>query len=284
MIRYALTPIGGRCLIAFGLLTLNCVRQSPADEKSLLPTRVPDNTIYVPPPLEEKALAAHIEHWIRDVENPADAHTEAVAVSSLFGQPPILPGFQPPDRVKRFLLQRRLSYRSWEARHDAAHCFQYFLEHDIATLVDLMRDGLNDPHPKVRSQAIFSIEHAINLLTGNVAVAPQWDDVMKDWIEKHRDDLLDEIVDLVVSKGLTDEDTDVVDYALITIRSKHIQPTPTRLRSIDRVVGRGLVPEPYDEYAADVRDEWDRVVHKRMKPIRQPDSVPDPFGAPLPSK
>ncbi len=232
-------------------------------------------------------LAEYIEDCLREVNNPTDGDAEAAAVSGLFGNM-LIGKFEPPDKIKRLLLQRRLRYKHWKARCTAAWNFKYFLEYDVDAMIHIMRDGLNDPHPKVRANSVFSLQHALHLMnTNGRAAIRDWDAAMKERINMRRGDLVDEILDLIITKGLTDKNSDVVVAAIHVVSSDKIRPTVTRLRALDRVLDRKGIHNASDrEIARKVRDKWNQIVNPGEPLVPKPASIKpapdDPFADPKP--
>jgi hypothetical protein len=205
------------------------------------------------------SLARKIDQWLKDAENPADADTELLAVGALFGNPPLPPAFHPPKRVRDFLLARRLRYRWWQARKEAAYQFQYMLEDDVPTLLVVLRDGLNDSYEEVRAQAVWSMQTALDLLAEGGPPGRKWDAATKAKIGDRKEDYVDEIADLLITKALGDQEYDVAFAAYYALDEK-IKPNRTRLRALQRIIDRKHVHLRVREQIDELHAKWSKAV------------------------
>jgi hypothetical protein len=217
------------------------------------------------PPATAEERKRVIDYWMKYWLNPTDADAEVCAVSALFGNPPegvpfFVTYFRPPEDIKQLLVKRRLAYRYWESRRVAAYYFQYRLEDDIATLIKIMRDALNDPHWEVRRQGLISLEHALERVV-NGPYDRDWDEARRAKMLEHTDDYADEILDLVITKGLTDDNREVVDEAWGVLLRDFALPSAARLRSLDRVLTKRAVPSSHRKMVAELRDRWAKQIN-----------------------
>lgn len=264
-------------------------RYSTADDaraKRELPPPAPNRAWMLvqqaPNPVEvQQAIDQALPVW----RNPPDESAEYEAVSVLFGQFDALRRYDPPERVKQLLVARGLRYRNRESRQEAAWAFQYLLEDDLATLIPLMCDALNDPQRNVRQQAVYSLEHAIRVLE----IGPdhqEWDGKktshMKEHVRVHGDGYLDEIVELLVTKALTDEHQEVAECAIVALPSNDwATPNARRLRALNRVLAKGQVHRESRDTAEDLRDKWAELLAKQaaQQPANAQGAQPQPPGA-----
>lgn len=213
--------------------------------------------IYVAPCANAKEVAEAIDVWLKDWHNAPSSEAESSAVAALFGNPPasrFFGSFEPPERIKRLLILRQLNYQFWESRRVAAWQFQYMLEDDVGTLIGILRDGLNDPHASVRAQSAMSLGHAL--------------EVVGDWQhDKNRKaqwladgiGFTDQIVDLLITKGLTDSDFDVAHEAYILLTDK-VPATRTRLNALERVIDKAHVHKDKRDDIREMHGAWSKSV------------------------
>lgn len=260
------------------------------------PLRVPE--VKWNPQELKRFILNRLEIW----ENPPpDPELEATVVQELFGYfgySDFFPRFDPPAWLNKRLLARRLNYRSWQAREAATIGFGEILRgnpilrdardgsgwrDDAELLVPILRDALNDLHPKVRFHAVsqmarllLGIEQKLDVVYGQGRFRSKVNPAeRRKWIDLH-----DEIIDMIMNKGLVDEDLDVRTESIVALDQTDVAyVTAADLRSLDRRIARGLPDDLALEFAKELRAKWTRSEKKEPPgPLRG--NSDDPFSIP----
>lgn len=231
------------------------------------------NEVYLAPLPDPAKVAKAIPVWLKDWENPRSADAELTALAALFGNAPgslvfadppanVVGTFDPPARIKKLLLLRRLNYRYANSRRAAVHEFQHLLVDDVEMLISIAREGLNDTHRDVRDESVLMLQNTLLLFVYKGSVRKKWNAATKARMMKQRNELTDVIVDLLVTKGLTDDNEAVAHSAYcILLDEIYLTPTLSRLRALDRVMAKRHVHPEYREAVQKLRDKWHKVVH-----------------------
>ncbi|MBI1901169.1 MAG: hypothetical protein HY000_13265 [Planctomycetes bacterium] len=211
-------------------------------------------------------LARLLPVWI----NPPDLETEHAAVSAMFGGNHVLTQEVIPKQVQQLVIARRLNYRHWESRQDAvnglAHWFQ--ADRDSFSLIALLREGLDDPNAEVRAQAAAHLDQALIVVETDVYLPK--DKAAREDLEKRREDYVDLIVDLSITKGLSDEDPDVQVHARVALESEFAKPTFRRLKCLERALAKNQVHPDVREVAESLRKKWADAVNREEPPWNRP--------------
>lgn len=173
-----------------------------------------------------KMLSDAEKEW----RNPANEDEEVLAVLVLSGTNAIgsTPPFPVPDRLTELFIERRLNYRFPESRRMALTRLVYLFDWDLNRVIALVQDGLDDPHPTVRHKALL-------ILSEFWAFPCHWE-TRADGVfgPPFSDEQLDEIVELLASKALVDDDKKVRACGALYFDSSRIEPTCYRLQLLER--------------------------------------------------
>lgn len=146
-------------------------------------------------PGDPKDLIPYVPKYIRKVKTSFRAEEQADALLVL------VKAAKCSKKARKFLIRRRLDYALPDVRATAASGFGFVLGNDLVRLLPIMRDGLNDPDKEVRYYSLYTLWSA---LEGNLRDATE--EPEKFQARPVSEDTLDEICDLVIWKGLCDED------------------------------------------------------------------------------
>jgi hypothetical protein len=258
-------------VVAYGILPVY------AQEEQGVPAPTSPPTALAIPQWDPEELARRIPGWLEVWNDPPDPDREAVAVSALFGDPLDGTAFIPPAWLKRRLVAKRLGYASWQAREAAAQGFGTLLVHEPHRLLPILRDALNDPHQAVREEAIIALNNVLIYEYEEKLDAAEKPAERRKWR-----DHCDEIIDMLIDKGLGDENEEVAQAAVSGLKFVWTDPTSSRLRSLERRIARGTpLPFALDE-AKRIRSKWlgeerDADAEPRPSP-RPPATTEDPFA------
>jgi len=200
----------------------------------------------------EREVRRKVPGWIRDLDSP-DPVLQESAIRMLLGETRIAPS----RKTVRVLTDRGISYDSWESRTSALDGLGYKLMERPEKLIPLIRDGMNDPHPRVRASAIMNLSLLLTYPTLELA-------------ESYRE----EVLDLLITKGLTDENEEVATAAFNDLEVQHIAPTRAALRALDRVIATKRAHKSIRGYLPETRADW-----ARKLPPPQPPAAPKPRRA-----
>jgi hypothetical protein len=261
----------------FAVAATTCLPVASADDASSKQRdRTPSKEV-VPFPIvtDPVVIDAAIKHALAVWRNPESDEAEFDAVCVLFGELNPVEHFLPPDHITKMLVVRGLDYRNWKSRQKAAWEFQYKLEDNIPALIRHMRVAINDPHSAVRLQAVVSLEHAMQVVVSG-PVSQDWDAEkearLKEEFKERGHAYLDEIIDLLVTKGVTDEHSQVADFAITALLSDGwATPNATRLRALNRVLTKGHVHREARDIAEDLRDKWAELLARQAAQQHAPD-------------
>lgn len=237
--------------------TATCQAQSPPSTMRQAPPQAGATKSGPDDEAVRRALTAALSKWSK----PQDAETELDATSVLFGRLSLAQRFDPPQRIKDLLIQRQLRYENWETRKLAVWEFQYLLEDDLRSLIAALRCGMYDPRPEVREQSLYSLEHAISVVLSGPSTK-EWNEATRTDVEKQRENYLDEILDLVIAIGVTDDDRRVATAACGILQSADVKPRLNALRALDRVLAKRHVHPEWTERLREMRDQWFRALKK----------------------
>lgn len=229
-----------------------------------------------------ETLSPQIKRCIQEWNTPMDSGSQRIAMATLFGQPPVGPGFIPPTEVQRLLTERGLNYDDWETRLSAIKGFHSFLYLDPEPILPILRDGMNDNHPRVRRESIAVLGRAVNVIRRGPSFPTRWSEDTAARIHSKREELIDYILDQAVTKGLADEDEEVVDQTLMLLTAENAS-TKKRLRALDRVIARNLIQFPHaikkaETLQSDWQDKLDGIKDPEPIPENKEDAADDPFG------
>lgn len=164
---------------------------------------------------EPAASQPSAHELIRGADHRFDANVQASSVAALFAIS------TKSEEARSFLLKRRLDYISEEARWIAAYEFRNLLRDDPQALLSICREGLNDPVARVRLNALGSAQNI--LYQDGVREKP--------WPE----DTIDETIDLLATRGLTDNHFETANHALQLLNTESsLKPNRQRLRALRR--------------------------------------------------
>jgi len=237
----------------------------------------------MPQPLARKKINRILKKWKKVWKHPRTMDEEVVALQWMLGTPYPQPLFSPPKKIIDLLVERGLEYCSPEARKLALDELSYRLHLDdqIDRLIPLLRDGLNDPDPSVRWQAIQSI---LRFWTDPTFYEARPDGSLQP--RDFPDEQLEEMVDLLIWKGFFDEEEMVRGAARSifqiegSLEFEGFKPTPGCLRSLERacqwaVAHKLLKPQE----AARMTARWKLLLHGGvLEPPREPEGPPEPAG------
>jgi hypothetical protein len=199
-------------------------------------------------------------------------------------------------RVRKALVERGLNYETVRTRSTAANYLDLLLFHRPLDQIPFWRDALNDPYEGVRSIAVGHLGEFL----GKARDAQElggWCELTRLDSASQTEDRIDEIVDLLIWKGLTDTEWAVwtgVGGALIGV-----EPNAKRIRSLKRAIDSGVIRD-----AGALRDAkealrgWDPAYNAKItaeeRAAKQADAragfetdqppTSDPFGNPDPPK
>ena len=187
------------------------------------------------------AVHSDVPDLIAGADHPFSSTIQANCVSALFH----LAITEGNETARQFLIERKLDYVTWQAKSRAAFYFPRLLKHDLDTLLPIATDALNAPYPKVR-------ERIVSALGSLVRTAHLWDDpetgestpppdLSETLIVSMPETTLDQIVDMVVTKALFDDDEEVRRVAQYMIfHGGFVEPNEFRLRSVVRACERAV--------------------------------------------
>jgi HEAT repeat protein len=132
----------------------------------------------------------------------------------------------------------------------------------------LLREGLDDPHPEVRAQAAAHLDGALIVVQTDVYLPK--DKAAREELEKRREDYIDLIIDLAITKGLSDEDQDVQVQASVALESEFVKPTFRRVKCLERALAKNQVHPDVREVAESLRKKWSEAVNRQEPPWNRP--------------
>ncbi|MCA9177568.1 MAG: hypothetical protein KDB14_23945 [Planctomycetales bacterium] len=154
------------------------------------------------------------------------------------------------------LLARGLDYKDAGTRA----CFISYLDALLADRPEdqlaYLRDALNDSDEGVRWQAVLKLEQWIDAFCGKELRVP-WTLVTRRRLALRQQKFFDEIVDMLVSKGLTDPALSVHGAAASALFNRRVKPNRVRIRALKRVIDNDLIPTARGKQAAaDLARAW----------------------------
>jgi hypothetical protein len=195
-----------------------------------------------------------IRESVSKLTNASSPTEEHWALLELFGDTHLLRRANLPSKVQEMLIARGLNYSFWESRVTAVNNLAGWFDIDgnIPALIAVLGDGLNDPHPGVRKEAADGLSRALDIVAGGHYVPK--DEADKARFGQSRQAWADAIVDLAITKALTDEDPNVLPHAWQVLADA--KPNLTRLRSLERVLAKKVLSPGEQEQAEEVRAKW----------------------------
>jgi hypothetical protein len=192
-------------------------------------------------------------------------------------------------QIREVLVKRGLNYESIRTRSHIAGSVDLLLFDRPLEQLPLLRDALNDPHDAVRGAAATRLGEWVEYARGSQNRG-RWEPATRKALEPQIIVRIDEIADLLIWKGLTDEEI----WAAASTALTSIDASPPRIRSLRRALDAGVIRDPGAlRVAREMLAIWDPAFAAKLKaevkPARDPFAFPpagaDPFGgAPAPRR
>jgi hypothetical protein len=215
-----------RLLAGFGAIVGLCVTSIAMGQLDAPSSQWRAGMVRDLPPLENPT--PYVAKAIEILEESSNAEDRIFALRLLSA------ASQTSEQARDYLIGQRLNYTDAKERNLALGdmgALGDILTEDMPRLLPIVRDGLNDPNKDVRENAL----RVLGLALKSYWYAARWPETNR--AEPVSEDMIDEVYELIIWKGLTDENYSNARKALEMLRreSDFFKPTIRQVRSLNRV-------------------------------------------------